>query len=105
MRIKEFSVAISSGGALPQLENTVKLIIGFIRHRVTHPRLHVDRTPWPAVSTLQVHIHPHTGIDFGTAFDHLAAEGVELHPQSADLPLSIFDCNPPGSMRPLLTQF
>ena len=105
MPIKDFSVAISSGGALPHLENTVKLVIGFIRHRVTHARLKVDRTPWPAFSTLRIHIHPHTGIDFGSAFDHLVDEGVELQAQSVTLPLSIFDCNPPGSTRPLMAEF
>ena len=99
MPIKEFSVAISSGGALPHLVNTVKLVVEFIRHRVTHSRPHVDRTPWPAASTSRVQIHPHTGIDFGSAFAHLADEGVELLPQAATLPLSIFDCNHPEACR------
>ena len=86
------SVAMYVAG---DLCNALMFLVGYIIHRAGHPIQGIDRKPWPAVETLEVHVYPTVGIDVKAAVDQFPTVKAKCHEPQKDLPLSPFTVMPP----------
>ena len=103
MPIVEWAPVVYVGGAQPQLRNTLAFLGAFFVYRVNNP-VPEDKSPWPPMAQIPVHLHPHVGVDLAGTAAHFDSFDCHLQPASRQLPLSIFQVAPPGSVRALLVE-
>ena len=83
-----------------RLNDVLELLHRFFVHRVTHRRA-CDRSPWPPMQTLRVHVRPHLGVTVGALEAVYTRIPATLHDPAADLPMHVFSVAPPTGFNAL----
>ena len=79
----------------------LRLLDGYIRHRVLHPLRNVDRRPYPALGDIAVHVYPHMNIDVVQIVEQFTMPNKTCHEPERVLPLNILTVYPPTGARML----
>ena len=103
MPIIEWAPVFYVAGDGAKLLNTLAFVSNFLEYRVTHP-VAQDRSPWPALRTVEVNLHPHTGVVLAGAETLFQQFTCTLHDAAAVLPRSVFVVAPPGNVRAILVE-
>ena len=70
------------GGTALQLRNAIHLLVELFCHRCTYPIPNVDKSPWPVLADIAVHIYPRTGINLNVLAEEITRMSVSLQPQA-----------------------
>jgi hypothetical protein len=89
-------------GDMEKTNNTLNLLKDYVVYRATHPLPGVDRSPWPRVEALHMHVHPHINIDVADTVNAFERVQKTCHAPAGRLPLSVFGVSPPSGHRVLL---
>jgi hypothetical protein len=101
---KPWRIVFYVPGDVEQLGAFLQILDMYFVHRATNPLQGVDKKPWPPRADLTVHVHPHVEVELTAKVEAFTVANKICHPQSNNLPLKLFEANPPAGNKIILVR-